>query len=108
MPYKDATDKGENQRRLMRERRAGERSERRAARALTVPKTPFTAREAADVRDLLLEQVNAVRADAEAGVCERARVIGYLSGTLLRAIEAHDLLGRMEALEAERRGRAGA
>ena len=106
MPYKDPTDRRENQKRLMRERRAGERSERRAARAAALPSHPFTARQAADVRDVLLEQVNLVRQDAEASACERARVVGYLSGTLLRAIEATELLARMEALEAELKARA--
>jgi hypothetical protein len=42
MPYKDPADKRDNQRRIMRERRAGERSGRRAARAITVVREPFS------------------------------------------------------------------
>jgi hypothetical protein len=44
-------------------------------------------------------QVSAVLADVELGTAERARVIATLAGVALRAIEAGDLAGRLEALE---------
>ena len=108
MPYTDPTDKRDYQRAYMRERRAGERSSRRASRALSVVASPFTVDQAEDVRELLREQINAVRQDTEASACERARCIGYLAGVLLRAVEAADLTARLEALEAELKGRAAA
>jgi hypothetical protein len=54
---------------------------------------------ARDVLELLDSQVAAVLADDELGTAERARVIVLLAGTALRAIEAGDLAGRLEALE---------
>jgi hypothetical protein len=62
---------------------------------------------AADVIDLLAEQVEAVRGDAEAGTLEKARTIGYLAGIALRAIEAGNLAARVEALEAVLKQRNG-
>jgi hypothetical protein len=44
-------------------------------------------------------QIAAVPADEELGTGERARVIATLCGFGLRAIEAGDLAGRLEALE---------
>jgi hypothetical protein len=54
---------------------------------------------ARDVLTLLESQVEAVLADEELGTAERARLIVQLAGTALRAIEACDLAGRLEALE---------
>ena len=108
MPFADPTEKRDYQRNLMRERRAGERGSRRRARALTVVRNPFTVEQAEDVRELLREQVEAVRADTEASACERARCIGYLAGVLLRSVEATDLTARLDALEAELKNRAAA
>jgi hypothetical protein len=48
---------------------------------------------------LIESQVNAVLADDELGTAERARLITTLAGVALRAIEAGDLAGRVEALE---------
>jgi len=62
---------------------------------------------AADVIDLLAEQVEAVRGDAEAGTLEKARTVGYLAGIALRAIEAGNLAARLEALEAVLKQRNG-
>jgi hypothetical protein len=62
---------------------------------------------AQDVIDLLAEQVEAVRGDAEAGKLEKARTIGYLAGIVLRAIEAGNLAARLEALEAVLKQRNG-
>lgn len=108
MPFADPDEKRDYQRDLMRERRAGERSSRRARRTLAAVPSPFTVEQAEDVRELLREQVDAVRADTEASACERARCIGYLCGVLLRSVEATDLTARLEALEAELKGRAAA
>jgi hypothetical protein len=60
----------------------------------------FRLKTAADVLDLLQEQVEAVRAESEAGTLEKARVVGYLAGVALKAIEAGNLAARLEALEA--------
>ena len=60
---------------------------------------PFRLKTAADVLALLEEQVAAVRGDTEAGTLEKARVVGYLAGISLKAIEAGDLAARLEALE---------
>jgi hypothetical protein len=59
----------------------------------------FRLRTARDVLELLEQQIEAVRNDAEANTLEKARTIGYLAGVSLRAIEAGDLAARLEALE---------
>jgi hypothetical protein len=48
---------------------------------------------------LVEEQVEAVRAEREAGTLEKARTIGYLAGVSLKAIEAGNLAARIEMLE---------
>jgi hypothetical protein len=60
---------------------------------------PFRLKTAADVLQLLEEQVVAIRADPEAGTLEKARTIGYLAGVSLKAIEAGNLAARIEMLE---------
>jgi hypothetical protein len=59
----------------------------------------FRLQTAADVLALLAEQVEAVRNEQEAGTLEKARVIGYLAGISLKAIEAGNLAARIEMLE---------
>ncbi len=59
----------------------------------------FRLRTAIDVLNLIAEQVEAVRAETEAGTLEKARTIGLLAGVALRAVEAADLAGRVETLE---------
>ena len=61
--------------------------------------TSFRLRTATDVLELLQEQVAAVLADEAVTTLERARVIGFLAGIGLRAIEAGDLAARLEAME---------
>jgi hypothetical protein len=68
---------------------------------------PFRLKTAADVIDLLEEQVAAVRAEQEAGTLEKARVVGYLAGIALKAIEAGNLAARLEMLEAVLKQRSG-
>jgi hypothetical protein len=53
----------------------------------------------ADVLELLAEQVNALRADADVDPAERARTVGLLAGLALRAMEARDLDQRLAAVE---------
>ena len=60
------------------------------------PKPPT----AADVRDMLKEQVDAVREDPELTTLERARGVASLGRVTLRAIETGDLAARLEAMEA--------
>ena len=67
----------------------------------------FRLQTATDVLDLLEEQVEAVRAEPEAGALEKARAIGYLAGIALKAIEAGNLAARVEMLEAVLKQRTG-
>jgi hypothetical protein len=104
MPFADADRAREYQREYRRIRRAGD--------GCTTPGTtpvplPFRLQTAADVLKLLEEQVEAVRADQEAGTLEKARTVGYLAGIALKAIEAGNLAARIEMLEAVLRQRNG-
>ncbi|MFL5340569.1 MAG: hypothetical protein ACJ8F7_10505 [Gemmataceae bacterium] len=78
---------------------------RRSGDGCTTPCTTpvpveFRLKTAADVLALLEEQVNAVRADVDAGTLEKARTVGFLGSIALRAIEAGNLAARIEMLEA--------
>ena len=66
---------------------------------------PFRLKTAMDAINVLEQQMGAVVADTEAGTLEKARVIGYLVGVSLKAIEQGDLAARLEKLEAELTGR---
>src|SRR5262245_47122623 len=104
MPFSDPDRARAYQREYRRLRRSGD--------TCTTPGTtpvplPFRLQTAADVLDLLEEQVAAVRADQEAGTLEKARTIGYLAGITLKAIEAGNLAARLEMLEAVLKGRNG-
>ncbi|MBI3463851.1 MAG: hypothetical protein HY000_12465 [Planctomycetes bacterium] len=96
MPYADPDKARAYQREYRRLRRVGD--------ACTTPSTTpvppsFRLQTAADVLDLLAEQVTAVRAEKEAGTLEKARTLGYLAGIALKAIEAGNLAARIEMLE---------
>lgn len=54
---------------------------------------------AADVLAVVADQVAAVLADENVATVERARTVATLSGVALRAIEAADLVARVEAVE---------
>ena len=54
---------------------------------------------AADVLELLNEQVAAVRLEKSVKVPERARLVGFLAGTILKALEVGQMAARLEALE---------
>jgi hypothetical protein len=97
MPFADPNKSRDYQREYRRTRRAGD--------GCTTPGTtpiplPFRLKTAADVMQLLEEQVEAVRGEQEAGTLEKARTIGYLAGVALKAIEAGNLAARIEMLEA--------
>ena len=62
---------------------------------------------AADVLDLLEQQVAAVRTATDAGPLEKARTVGYLAAITLKAIEAGDMAAQVEALEAVLKRRNG-
>jgi hypothetical protein len=68
---------------------------------------PVRLKTAADVLALLEQQVNAVRTDEAAGPLEKARLIGYLAGLGLKAIETGNLEARIEMLEAVLKQRHG-
>ena len=90
----------------------GYRRMQRAAEGCTGDRTSLVPaalrlRTAADVLRLLEEQVEAVRAEQEAGTLEKARAVGYLAGVALKAIEAGNLAARIEALEAVLKQRSG-
>jgi hypothetical protein len=102
MPYSDPDRARDYQRQYRRLRRAGD--------GCTTPGTtpvplPFCLQTAADVLQLLAEQVEAVRAEAGAGTLEKARTIGYLAGIALKAIDAGNVAARLEMLEAVLKGR---
>jgi hypothetical protein len=104
MPYSDPGQARNYQREYRRTRRAGD--------DCTTPGTTpvpldFRLQTAQDVIDLLEEQVQAVRAEKEAGTLEKARTIGYLAGVALKAIEAGNLAARVEMIESVLKNRKG-
>jgi hypothetical protein len=72
---------------------------RRKASVSTIPPS-FRLRSASDVVGLLEHQILAVGADEQVDTLEKARLIGYLASVSLKAIEAGNLVSRLEALEA--------
>jgi hypothetical protein len=105
MPFRDSDKARDYQREYRRTRRAGD--------CCTTPGTTplplaFRLKTAADVLRLLEEEVEAVRAEPEAGTLEKARTIGYLAGISLKAIEAGNLAARIEMLEMVLKQRNGA
>ena len=61
---------------------------------------PTRLKTGADVLAILEKQIDAVRNDAGVGPLEKARLIGYLVGLGLKAIETGNLEARIEMLEA--------
>ncbi|HEV3204323.1 MAG TPA: hypothetical protein VGY77_08070 [Gemmataceae bacterium] len=103
MPYSDPDRARNYQREYRRFQRAGD---------CTTPSTtqvpvPFRLQTAADVLDLLEEQVESVRAEKKAKTLEKARCLGYLSAIALKAIEAGNLAARIEMLEQVLKQRKG-
>jgi hypothetical protein len=76
------------------------RVEHLEVRARRVARTvPITLDYPADVLDLLTEQINELRADADIDPADRARTVGLLAGLSLRAMDARDIVDRLEAVE---------
>jgi hypothetical protein len=96
MPFADPNKARDYQREYRRTRRAGDRCTTPSTSPLPLP---FRLKTAADVLQLLEEQVANVRSEREAGTLEKARTIGYLVGVALKAIEAGNLAARIEMLE---------
>lgn len=93
MPYRDPEA-----------RRAYDRQRKRTGRSDSPTGRPplpadYRLRRVEQVLELLQEQIQALRDDQTISTAERARTIGFLCSTSLRAIEAADLAGRVEALE---------
>lgn len=104
MPFRDADKARSYQREYRRTRRAGDG---RTTPGTTPLPLPFRLKTAADVLELLADQVEAVRVEQKAGTLEKARTIGYLSGIALKAIEAGNLATRIESLESVLKQRNG-
>jgi hypothetical protein len=96
MPFSNPERSREYQRQYRRLRRAGDRCTTPGTSPIP---TDFRLQTAQDVIDLLQEQVALVRGEANSGAIEKARVVGFLAGVALRAIEAGNLAARLEALE---------
>ena len=96
MPYKDPDRRRAYARDYRRLRRAGDTG---STPVHPVIPLPTRLRTAADVIELLREQVGLVRADPSMPAGDRARTVGFLCGVALRAIEAGNLAARIEALE---------
>jgi hypothetical protein len=105
MPYKNQEKAKHYQREYRRTRRAGDLCTTPGTTPLPVP---FRLQTAADILSLIEEQVQAVRSDGEAGTLDKARVIGFLAGVALRAVETRNVAGRLEALESVLKARESA
>lgn len=95
MAYKDP----EKQRRAKRESARRCRAARIGTRVEPTVPVPLRLETARDVLELVAEEIRNVKADAELKTGERARTVGYLATIMLKAIEAADMAGRVEALE---------
>ena len=94
MPFKDP----ERRREYQREYKRGQHRDRVRTPCQTSIPAKFRVRTARHVLDLLEEQINVVRnEDTDAVV--KARCIGYLAVTALKAIETVDLADRLEKVE---------
>ena len=96
MPYKNRESNRTYQRDYKRLHRAGDC---RTPGQTQLP-SEFRLQTAQDILALLAEQIGAVRAEPSAGTLEKARVIGFLAGAALKAVEVSDLSSRLEAMEA--------
>ena len=95
MPYADGDRARTYFREYRRLRRAGDCSTPCSTRV----SVEFRLSQAADVIALLEDQVEAVLTDETAKTLEKARVIGFLAGISLKAIECGNLAARLEAME---------
>jgi len=104
MPYRDDERQRAYNREWMRMRRTGESG---TPGGTPLP-APFRLQTAQDVIDLLSDQIEAVRNEEAVGTLERARIIGFLAGIALKAIEAGNIAARLEALESVLKARNAA
>ncbi len=95
MPYKDPEKRRAYQREY---KRSQHRGGRRTQCQSSIP-VKLRIRTARNVLELLEEQINVVR-DEDTDVVVKARCIGYLAVTALKAIETVDLAARLEKVEA--------
>ena len=89
--------------RLVRNRRL----RRPGAEATRPVPLPVRLKTAADLLTLLEEQITAVRGAPEAGALDTARVVGFLAGIALKAMDAGNLEARIAMLEAVLKQRNG-
>ena len=94
MPYADPEKQRNYKAQWARSRRTGS-----TGSALTVLSAPIRIETAKDVLDLLSRTIADVRTDPQAGTLEKARVLGYLSGIALKAVEGAGVMSRLEELE---------
>ena len=104
MPYADPDMQRAANREHMRRRRVS--GTRRGTLGPLLPEDQRV-RRAADVLALLESQIVAVLDDEDLRTAERARLSATLASVALRAIEAADVAGRVEALESVLSARAG-
>lgn len=95
MPYKNPEIQKEYKREWARIKRAGDFG----TPCGTQLPLPFKLKTAQDLLALIEEQINAVREEEKAKILEKARVVGYLAGIALKAVEVAGLEIRVEALE---------
>ena len=94
MPYSDPQKQREYKAAWARARRQGSTG---TPSPLAVPAQRVQT--AQDILDLLSATVADVRADPRAGTLEKARVLGFLSGVALKAVEVAGLAKRLAELE---------
>lgn len=96
MPYRDPEKRRRYAKDYRRLRRAGDTCSTPVHPAIPIDTRLKTA---ADVIELLREQVGLLRADTSIGTVEKARAVGFLLTVALKAIETGNLVARVEDLE---------
>jgi len=99
MPYADPEKRRASVREAVRRHRQARRGRKPKSKPALPELEELRFETARDVVRLLSGQVAAVLAEEEVRTTEKARVIGYLAGVLLRAVELGDLSERIAALE---------
>lgn len=99
MPYRDPERRRASVREAVRRHRQARRGRKPESKPALPELETLRFETARDVVLLLSGQVSAVLAEEELRTAERARVVGYLAGVLLRAVEIGDLAERLGAVE---------
>ena len=73
----------------------------------SVDRAPVRLKTAADMLAVVGQQINAVRADVDAGPREKARLIASLAAVGLKAVQTGNLEARVDMLEAVLKHRDG-